>query len=86
MKSSRSSKSATAGQATPAIPRLSLFDAKGKVKTVDAQALRIDFPDGRSLMFDLSDSSGDAASRSSRSMPTRRCVRRLRCGPSITTA
>lgn len=61
MKSSRSSKSATAGQATPAIPRLSLFDAKGKVKTVDAQALRIDFPDGRSLMFDLSDSSGDAA-------------------------
>lgn len=61
MKSSRSSKSATAGQATPAIPRLSLFDAKGKVKTVYAQALRIDFPDGRSLMFDLSDSSGDAA-------------------------
>ena len=61
MKSSRSSKSARAEKAAPETPRLSLFDAKGKVKTVDAQALRIDFSDGRSLMFDLSGSSGDAA-------------------------
>ncbi|KGX60402.1 rRNA maturation RNase YbeY [Burkholderia pseudomallei] len=61
MKSSRSSKPARAEAAQPAFPRLSLFDAKGKVKTVEAQALRIDFADGRSLMFDLSGSSGDAA-------------------------
>jgi probable rRNA maturation factor len=61
MKSSRSRKSARADQATPSLPRLSLFDAKGKVKTVDAQALRIDFSDGRALMFDLSGSSGEAA-------------------------
>lgn len=62
MKSTRSSKqSARAAAAHSALPRLSLFDAKGKVKTVDAQALRIDFPDGRALMFDLSGSSGDAA-------------------------
>ncbi|WP_179403539.1 rRNA maturation RNase YbeY [Burkholderia guangdongensis] len=61
MKSSRSRKSARAAQTVPPIPRLSLFDAKGKVKTVDAQALRIDFSDGRALMFDLSGSAGDAA-------------------------
>ncbi|WP_310798809.1 rRNA maturation RNase YbeY [Burkholderia thailandensis] len=61
MKSSRSSKSARAEAAQPEFPRLSLFDAKGKVKTVEAQALRVDFADGRSLMFDLSGSSGDAA-------------------------
>ena len=30
-------------------------------RTVNAQGLRIDFPDGRSLMFDLSGSSGEAA-------------------------
>ncbi|KVD88093.1 rRNA maturation RNase YbeY [Burkholderia sp. ABCPW 14] len=61
MKSSRSSKSVRADAAQPAFPRLSLLDANGKVKTVDAQALRVDFADGRSLMFDLSGSSGDAA-------------------------
>ncbi|KGR96588.1 rRNA maturation RNase YbeY [Burkholderia sp. ABCPW 111] len=61
MKSSRSTKSARAEAAQPEFPRLSLFDAKGKVKSVDAQALRVDFADGRSLMFDLSGSSGDAA-------------------------
>ncbi|RBJ70422.1 rRNA maturation RNase YbeY, partial [Pseudomonas sp. MWU12-2534b] len=38
-----------------------MFDAKGKARTVNAQGLRIDFPDGRSLMFDLSGSSGEAA-------------------------
>ncbi|RQS74951.1 rRNA maturation RNase YbeY [Burkholderia sp. Bp8963] len=61
MKSSRSRKSARADKATPETLRLSLFDAKGKVKSVDAQGLRIDFADGRSLMFDLSGSSGEAA-------------------------
>ena len=61
MKSSRSRKSGRAQSAAPASPRLSLFDAKGKARTVDAQGLRIDFPDGRSLMFDLSGSSGEAA-------------------------
>ncbi|KVL02471.1 rRNA maturation RNase YbeY [Burkholderia ubonensis] len=61
MKSSRSRKSVRADQATPETLRLSLFDAKGKVKSVDAQGLRIDFPDGRSLMFDLSGASGEAA-------------------------
>ncbi|KVQ94493.1 rRNA maturation RNase YbeY [Burkholderia ubonensis] len=61
MKSSRSRKSVRADQATSETLRLSLFDAKGKVKSVDAQGLRIDFPDGRSLMFDLSGASGEAA-------------------------
>ncbi|CAI8696804.1 rRNA maturation RNase YbeY [Burkholderia cepacia] len=61
MKSSRSRKSGRAQSAAPESPRLSLFDAKGKARTVNAQGLRIDFPDGRSLMFDLSGSSGDAA-------------------------
>ncbi|KVN39088.1 rRNA maturation RNase YbeY [Burkholderia pyrrocinia] len=61
MKSSRSSKSARADKATFETPRLSLFDAKGKVRSIDATGLRIDFADGRSLMFDLSGSSGDAA-------------------------
>ncbi|EIP89993.1 hypothetical protein A33K_13577 [Burkholderia humptydooensis MSMB43] len=61
MKSSRSSKSVRAEAAQPECPRLSLFDAKGKVRTVEAQALRVDFADGRSLTFDLSGSSGDAA-------------------------
>ncbi|CAM2182088.1 putative rRNA maturation factor [Burkholderia latens] len=61
MKSSRSRKSERAQSAAPQSPRLSLFDAKGKARTVNAQGLRIDFPDGRSLMFDLSGSSGDAA-------------------------
>ncbi|MGS0893570.1 rRNA maturation RNase YbeY [Burkholderia stagnalis] len=59
MKSSRSRKSANAAPA-PASPRVSLFDAKGKARSVNAQGLRIDFPDGRSLMFDLSGSSGEA--------------------------
>ncbi|KAB0635068.1 rRNA maturation RNase YbeY [Burkholderia stagnalis] len=61
MKSSRSSKSARADKATSETPRLSLFDAKGKVRSIDASGLRIDFADGRSLMFDLSGSSGEAA-------------------------
>jgi probable rRNA maturation factor len=60
MKSSRQASPRRAAAAAD-LPRLSLFDAKGKVKTVAAQALRIDFADGRSLMFDLSGSSGDAA-------------------------
>ncbi|GAB7539353.1 rRNA maturation RNase YbeY [Burkholderia sp. 3C] len=57
MKSSRKANPAS----HPSAPRVSLFDERGKVKTVDAQALRIDFPDGRSLMFDLSGSSGEAS-------------------------
>ncbi|WP_175924002.1 rRNA maturation RNase YbeY [Burkholderia latens] len=61
MNSSRSRKSARAQSDAPQSPRLSLFDAKGKARTLNAQGLRIDFPDGRSLMFDLSGSSGDAA-------------------------
>ncbi|HDR9181523.1 TPA: rRNA maturation RNase YbeY [Burkholderia vietnamiensis] len=61
MKSSRSRKSGRAQSAAPESPRVSLFDAKGKARSVNAQGLRIDFPDGRSLMFDLSGSSGDAA-------------------------
>ncbi|WP_323123455.1 rRNA maturation RNase YbeY [Burkholderia alba] len=61
MKSSRTAQSKRAAPAASEFPRLSLFDAKGKVKAVAAQALRIDFPDGRSLMFDLSGSSGEAA-------------------------
>ncbi|KVT55070.1 rRNA maturation RNase YbeY [Burkholderia ubonensis] len=61
MKSSRSRQSVRADQAASETLRLSLFDAKGKVKSVDAQGLRIDFPDGRSLMFDLSGASGEAA-------------------------
>ncbi|KVE24970.1 rRNA maturation RNase YbeY [Burkholderia singularis] len=62
MKSSRPPKKpAHADAAQTEAPRLSLFDAKGKVKTIDAQALRVDFADGRSLMFDLSGHSGDAA-------------------------
>ncbi|KAF1030290.1 MAG: Endoribonuclease YbeY [Burkholderia plantarii] len=59
MKTSRSKTSPK--KVTSGAPRVSLFDERGKVKTVDAQALRIDFPDGRSLMFDLSDSAGDAS-------------------------
>jgi probable rRNA maturation factor len=61
MKSSRSRKSGRDQSPAPDFPRLSLFDAKGKARTVSAQGLRIDFPDGRSLMFDLSGSSGEAA-------------------------
>ncbi|AJY11840.1 rRNA maturation RNase YbeY [Burkholderia dolosa] len=61
MKSSRSRQSGRAQSAASPSTRVSLFDAKGKARTVNAQGLRIDFPDGRSLMFDLSGSSGDAA-------------------------
>ncbi|HDR9835279.1 TPA: rRNA maturation RNase YbeY [Burkholderia multivorans] len=61
MKSTRSRKSGRAESAASESIRVSLFDAKGKARTVKAQGLRIDFPDGRSLMFDLSGSSGDAA-------------------------
>ena len=61
MKSSRSRKSGRDQSAAPDSPRVSLFDAKGKARTISAQGLRIDFPDGRSLMFDLSGSSGEAA-------------------------
>lgn len=61
MKSSRSRKSGRDQSAAPDSPRVSLFDAKGKARTVNVQGLRIDFPDGRSLMFDLSGSSGEAA-------------------------
>ncbi|NIE87990.1 MULTISPECIES: rRNA maturation RNase YbeY [unclassified Burkholderia] len=62
MKSSRSHKSRKPDQAAaPSAPRVSLFDARGKVKSVETQGLRIDFPDGRALMFDLSGASGEAS-------------------------
>ncbi|MEX3605423.1 MAG: rRNA maturation RNase YbeY [Burkholderia sp.] len=62
MKSSRSHKSRKPHQAAaPSAPRVSLFDARGKVKSVETQGLRIDFPDGRALMFDLSGASGEAS-------------------------
>jgi probable rRNA maturation factor len=59
MKSSRSQKAQK--PALPGAPRVSLFDERGKVKSIDAQGLRIDFPDGRALMFDLSGAAGDAS-------------------------
>ncbi|MCQ0032511.1 rRNA maturation RNase YbeY [Burkholderia glumae] len=59
MKSSRSQKASK--PALTGAPRVSLFDERGKVKSIDAQGLRIDFPDGRALMFDLSGGAGDAS-------------------------
>jgi len=41
-------------------PRVDVFDAKGKPKTVDASALRIAFPDGRSLIVSLPDTADGA--------------------------
>jgi probable rRNA maturation factor len=60
MKSSRSRKSGRAQSAAPESPCFPVR-CEGKARSVNAQGLRIDFPDGRSLMFDLSGSSGDAA-------------------------
>lgn len=41
-------------------PRVDVFDAKGKPKTVDASALRIAFADGRSLLVSLPDTADGA--------------------------
>ncbi|MBU9578380.1 rRNA maturation RNase YbeY [Ralstonia mannitolilytica] len=41
-------------------PRVDVFDAKGKPKTVDASALRIAFADGRSLIVSLPDTADGA--------------------------
>ena len=41
-------------------PRVDVFDAKGKPKTVDASALRIAFADGRSLIISVPDTADGA--------------------------
>ncbi|MEX3582739.1 MAG: rRNA maturation RNase YbeY [Burkholderia sp.] len=63
MKSSRSHKPSRKPDqaAAPSAPRVSLFDARGKVKSVETQSMRLDFPDGRALMFDMSGASGEAS-------------------------
>ena len=41
-------------------PRVDVFDAKGKPKTLDASALRIAFADGRSLIISVPDTADGA--------------------------